>query len=1138
MNVSLLLAVSLALPQAEFARYHEAITGRAPEEGALRLAIDPSVSKTGNDAYSIVSDGSRSPARAVITGANLRSVFYGVYDLLERRGGCHWFWDGDVVPKKPSLDLSGLDVHEEAQFEWRGIRYFAHRGLTRFQAEHWGLDDWKKEIDWCLKRRLNVVMPRIGQDDLFQRAFPDVCAYPDPARDLPGHGRGYSNRTLFWSLEYRGRLRHDLQRYALDRGLEVPEDFGTMTHWYSPTPQDYLESRKPPFLPQATSDYSRPDGLVWDIRDDKWADEYWKLTKTAVGAYNRPDPGLLHTIGLGERRCFTNRADNLALKIESLQKFLRRAHADYPDAKVLLGGWDFFYTWHPEEVQALVKTLDPVRDIVWDYEGDATQDYRPELKGVGNNFTKWGVVGRFPYTYSVFLAYEEALDIRANYPLIEERQKIVQNDPFCRGFVFWPEASHTDTLLLRYFTANAWRKGGVPHGDVLREFAASRYGDDAEVWRALWETVLPLSRLLDWNGNYAKYVVNHDWYRDPEMRHGCKYADASFWLAKRFPEPVRSAPAVFRGLSRLDWKKTAFTERDAIDLARTAADRLLIAVNDDMVKAFHRWRYGLGGAEAVAEKGALLKELAVCMADLLALHGDYSLAESFDRLNAVEPVANGNFPNVLMENALCAYSASHQYEAARYWYAPAIAEYVDELVRRASAGDRSVPGGFGTFEGVRDRLPAGRPLDSMRPRSPQTRQAYAEVLRRLADLAEAAVLSADRAEGRRAVCAAGARAKARWFMPETLYAAPGVECQVFFARMFESVKPSNYAFEALSEKGNFWEDRWSWTPGAADAGSRVRVVFRALTDDGLVDCATTTVVVAKAPTAAEKSRRTTLALFSASSTNCRYQDRLRARMREAGFAGYTPVGSHTGTSSSMECDPEKGAPHDGYGGFAWGDFTTRWTMSVDEIDNLQAEAEREQLRKFGYKIPEGQEWRRGLLKSPLVKVENGEKVVDVQRWLDKVNGGEPPDYILIVLGGNGVSTIPADRIETAVARQLVSAERLLGHLRKACPKTRIAIAQAFGGSIEQAGWGKNYGATISAFQGNINRIKYDRAIKRFVETRGDDNIVFVPFSHGVDPVRAYPRTEEDGNALHGTRLSGYQAGDALFAWLLNDITNR
>ena len=154
---------------------------------------------------------------------------------------------------------------------------------------------------------------------------------------------------------------------------------------------------------------------------------------------------------------------------------------------------------------------------------------------------------------------------------------------------------------------------------------------------------------------------------------------------------------------------------------------------------------------------------------------------------------------------------------------------------------------------------------------------------------------------------------------------------------------------------------------------------------------------------------------------------------------------------------------------------------------------------------------------------------------DTVRSMSKSDF-LIILGGNGIATIPADQIDGAVDRQLTDARRLLGYLRAACPKSRIAIGQAAGGSIEQVGWGRNYGAKISAFQGNLNRILYDRSIKRLVETYGDDNIVFMPFSHGIDPVNAYPRTEKTGNALHGTQLSGIQAGDALFSWLINDIT--
>ena len=58
------------------------------------------------------------------------------------------------------------------------------------------------------------------------------------------------------------------------------------------------------------------------------------------------------------------------------------------------------------------------------------------------------------------------------------------------------------------------------------------------------------------------------------------------------------------------------------------------------------------------------------MADLLALHTDYSLWESFLRLDAIEKVANPNFPQVLFENAANSYCMSHQYELARHLYAP------------------------------------------------------------------------------------------------------------------------------------------------------------------------------------------------------------------------------------------------------------------------------------------------------------------------------------------------------------------------------------------------------------------------------------------------------------------------------------
>ncbi len=726
-----LLAVSAAndgagdpldLPRAEFAKYYRQIVGKEMPEGMVRFAIDPKVSKSGRDAYRIVTTagGQQQEPAVTITGSNVRSVYYGLYDLLERRGGCRWFWDGDVVPKKGALDLSGLDVREEAHFEYRGLRYFAHRGLTRFQAEHWGPADWKKELDWILKRRLNVFMLRIGQDDLFQRTFPETCAYPDPAKPLPGTGKAHDDRTLFWSLQYRGELRRNLQKYAFDRGLMVPEDFGTMTHWYSRTPEDFLAKKKPTFIPLANkgANYQVPNAQVWDIREDKWVDEYWKMTKTAVASYgaDAPAPRLLHTIGLGERMCYKDRKRNFDMKILALGKFLAKAHTDYPDAKVLLAGWDFYDTWKPEEVKALLPSLDPTRDIIWDYEGDLA----PYERKSDNWFGNWGVVGKFPYTYSMFLAYENALDIRANYPIIEERQKIVQGDPFCKGFILWPESSHTDTLALRYFTANAWSATPVPHGDVLDEFCASRYGGQAAPLKAAWKAVIPASYLRAWGGNYGKFFAGLGLDAKPAPQ-----------MVQDWAGPVKEAEAVFGLLARVSWRGD-FITRDTIDIARTALDRIIAYRAMELCCDIAAWRKG-GATASGQRQGNLVARAnaiaALCdkMADLLALHTDYSLWESYQRLDAVEKIQNPEFSKTLFENASCPYCRSHQYELARHWYAVRARQMAERLAQAVASGDRAVKLG-GDGEPERLALKA-KPLESLKPDLPRTEANFRKVLR-------------------------------------------------------------------------------------------------------------------------------------------------------------------------------------------------------------------------------------------------------------------------------------------------------------------------------------------------------------------------------------------------------------------------
>ena len=139
--------------------------------------------------------------------------------------------------------------------------------------------------------------------------------------------------------------------------------------------------------------------------------------------------------------------------------------------------------------------------------------------------------------------------------------------------------------------------------------------------------------------------------------------------------------------------------------------------------------------------------------------------------------------------------------------------------------------------------------------------------------------------------ALSASAKPTFFLPEHLYAAPGVECNVYFSNIFESFTPNRYAYEALAAKGKSQVERWTWTPTAADAGTKVKLVINAWSDDAPVASVTTTVHVARAPQPGADQRKITFALLAASLTNSRYQDRIMKDMRENGYPLFTPVGS-------------------------------------------------------------------------------------------------------------------------------------------------------------------------------------------------------------------------------------------------------
>lgn len=634
----------------------------------LARKIDDFHIRYGTDNYRIYTKELDGRTYLFLAGGRPRATIYAVYRYFEKFCGCRWFWDGDRITHA-ALPLIDIDLTETPRFEYRGLRYFAHRSLHRFQAEHWNLEDWQKEIDWILKKRLNLFMLRIGIDDIFQKTFPDIVPYPKPDEPLPEAGEVHHDRNLFWSLEYRGELRKKLLHYAFERDLMHPEDCGTVTHWYSRTPKAYLEKVNPTLL--CGSKYNGElTGQTWDVLDDENLANYFKLTDTHIKEYGSPE--IFHTIGLAERSFSEDPEVNMRLKLYVYRRICAHLKDKYPNAPLLIASWDLWGWFRNQDVQRLLEELDPNQAIIMDYTSDTM---------CSKNFTEWNVIGKFPWFFGIFSGYEADSDIRGFYEWTNERLQIAKADPMCKGLILWPELSHGDTLITEYLALNAWEADTLSIPELLKTYCTDRYPEKiCEEMYQIWQDFMPIVQMRSWNPTDSR---NMAWGQDTFVRlqDRARFEDAPYLFYGRNPEDGKAHQAeavkVLRALAKIQ-PDDEMLRRDICDIART----VLGHYTDCAIRLaeVHYLSHSDHMSDAMEAALRLMKSL--CM--LYASHSDFSLLETLHRLERTTEV-NPNFELTLKNNASGYYCRSHISENATYLYLPEMEILFDEVKKAFSA---------------------------------------------------------------------------------------------------------------------------------------------------------------------------------------------------------------------------------------------------------------------------------------------------------------------------------------------------------------------------------------------------------------------------------------------------------------------
>jgi lysophospholipase L1-like esterase len=344
----------------------------------------------------------------------------------------------------------------------------------------------------------------------------------------------------------------------------------------------------------------------------------------------------------------------------------------------------------------------------------------------------------------------------------------------------------------------------------------------------------------------------------------------------------------------------------------------------------------------------------------------------------------------------------------------------------------------------------------------------------------------------------------RVVLPPDVYAVVGHEMNVYFDNIILVPNIDSVLFDVECATGRQDQQRWRFTPAAEDVGDHalsIKVVDG--TNSVLAEASTTVHVL---PADAGAGTPFSLLCVGDSLTHASvYPQELWELFGEQ----LRLIGTHHPSDS---LPPE--VVHEGYGGWRWETFCTRWT----EGDDPRA-------------------------RSPFLRLVDGQPTLDFQHYCDANNNGEGPDFITVLLGCNDTFGATEETIEEAIDRMFGYADMLLAEFCKVRPDTQIGLLLLPPPAASQDAFGSNYqcGQTRWQYRRNQHRV-VERMMEKFAG-REEENIRLLPAHVNLDTVHNYPTKAEPANARSDAEIArqsngvhpssaGYrQIADTIHAWL-------
>jgi len=572
--------------------------------------------------------------------------------LLERHLGFGFFWDGEQVPKRRDVVLPELDVSSRPHFS---IRDYLQGCIFNYSSLPWSTEDWKREIDWAAKHKINRMYFLGSEPFMPPVAFKRTMA-----------AFGVDLGPLTEAEQARVEFCQEIINYARSLGMEIinPGYTGSVPAAFRDAYPNahYVEVRWLDFPP---SYILYPDDPLFKEVGIRFIHEYNALFGTSHLYVAEP---------YGETRPGATEEEQNAIKTGFARVMGEMIAEADPEGTWLCSTWTFRDKefWPKETVRAYMQAVPNDRFLV----GDLWCEERPlyqELEYFWGR--RWG--------FGVLHSFGGNTNLHGDIPALIRRAQEVATDPRasrCEAFEIMPEVVHWNHLYYDLCTRLAWDPGPVELDQFLRDYARRRYGQEHA------DRMYPCLRALA-DSVYSRQDLIPPLYQ---------VRPRTDWALRGLPERLRILPGM----------------RQALDAALACADALgdsPLYRRDlvDIAKEYLALIYGqhflwLLEAEAAGDAERLQKESHVLLALLddveriLASDPACHLAPLIERAERVRGAADTAryvreaFSTLGSFEELLDYARRDYYEMVRHYYRPRLEAYLAAAKKALSEGRRGV----------------------------------------------------------------------------------------------------------------------------------------------------------------------------------------------------------------------------------------------------------------------------------------------------------------------------------------------------------------------------------------------------------------------------------------------------------------